>query len=317
MKLHLALGALALLGTTLSAGELRPDRVPAEARWLVHVDVDAFRNTTLWHLLESGAFGDAKADLDEGFAEMRREFGIDPLRDVHSITVYGLSDDEDEAVAMIEASDRIDQALERVQKEPGYRAVRSGDLTVHAWGDDDQTFFAYVHPEGDRRTVLFSNQSARITDGIRMLYGQGASLRSSATGIAARPRQGSVAFLSAGNDVPGMDWIQQQSSVAGLLRGLTVDAGELSGRLYVTATAVTDDVEQATQVRSVVDGLRALALLGAGAAGVEMPLLVRDLIDAVSVQQRNREVVVGFEFDTGALVQELQKLEAETRRQAR
>ena len=60
MKLFLSAGALALLTPLSPAGELRTDRVPAEARWVVHFDAEAVRRTTAWTLLQSGALGNLK-----------------------------------------------------------------------------------------------------------------------------------------------------------------------------------------------------------------------------------------------------------------
>ena len=317
MKLFLTAGVLALLSPLSLAGELRTDRVPADARWVVHFDADAVRQTSLWNLVQSGLVGNLKEELEEGMEEIRSEFGIDPMWDLHSFTVYGLSENEEEAIVMAETTSSVDNALARLRQESSYRSISSGDLIVHSWDDDNETFYAYIHAEGDRRVVLFSNQSDQITDGIRMLHGKGPSLKTASKGITARPRPGSVFFVSASEDVPGMDWAREQSEIASMLGGVTLDVGEQGGRIFAHVSAVTDDIEQATQVRSVAEGLLALATLGVGMGDLELPIAARELIDAVRVEQRNREIIVRFEYDTRNLIQEIMSLEEHGRGNAR
>lgn len=265
MKPRLApLALLPLLAAPSAAGGLDASRVPAEARALVHLDLEGLQRTGLWRAVREPMLEEASRGLDE----IEREFGLRPLEDVRSITVWDTSGAGEAKAAALVTSARIDAALERLQQEPQYHAIESDDLRVHVWQDGDEAVYAFVHPSGpDERIVLLSDGSEHLMQAVRVLYGQAPSLaRASAPAIAASPAPGSFLFVAVAQGLSGAEWGEEASAVLGLAERIALDVGEVGQDLFAHASIWTGSLEDAQNLNDILEGVRALGRLVLGHA---------------------------------------------------
>ena len=106
----MTLATAATIASPAIAGPLNPDYVPADAVWVVHLDVEAAAGSTVggFVLEHAEAF-----DLAEGLEDFRDETGLDAVHDLHGVTLFGAGTPEKTGVAVLVTSAGIDAILEQ------------------------------------------------------------------------------------------------------------------------------------------------------------------------------------------------------------
>lgn len=301
---------VAPIAAPLSAGELHREQVPADARWVGHFDLQAFQKTGLWREIvkRSGPDGDVGISFDE-LEEVRTELGIDPLKDLRSVTIYGRSDDDDDVVVLLETTAAIDNALTRFSQEKDYRLTEHAGLQIHTWDDDG---FVNVMPGPDGgRLVTIAPRLENVVEAVRVIHSQSPSLAAETSPrLSAMPLAGSFLYFASIDGIPGIHEIDASSQVAALATGLVFDMGESGTELYLRANVQTSDVESALNLGDVVDGLLALGKLALSSQDV--PQEVGGLLRALQVETRGSAVWIEFRYDVARLFQLVEDLSEES-----
>jgi hypothetical protein len=116
---------------TLSAEPLVPQRVAADAKWVVHVDFDALRSA---HIVEKLSQQWLSRDSTRQQLEKVREIlGTDPLTSVHGVTFYGKDYSQGGYVVLLEAKVDRQRLLQFVRRMPDYQTHSYGDHELHTW----------------------------------------------------------------------------------------------------------------------------------------------------------------------------------------
>jgi hypothetical protein len=102
MKRLLLAAAAILYGAAAEAAPPNPKLVPADAKWAVHLDMEALLDASLvekavdrWMEEENGEFA---------LNHVKRMFGVDLREDVKSLTLYNAGFEEHEAVLLVHAN---------------------------------------------------------------------------------------------------------------------------------------------------------------------------------------------------------------------
>ena len=301
--------ALLSLAVPATAGELNPDHVAAEARWLVHIDVQAAARSTFRSQLEQLIGDEIELDEIEELGAFPNIAGLKPWEDIRSLTFYSASPSPEDAVALVHTSPAVETALGDLRGMPGYRSIKATGGTLHAWEDDHEAWFAYVHYVGeDDRLVFFSDDEQRLLASLDVVLGKRPSLAdSSDKAIHALPRKGSIVFVAM-TMIEGMDgWVPHDASaVVQLVHGFSFDIGERGGNVEANLTIETREPEDATNVGQILQGIVALgSLVGNEAPGHE-PL--QRLVQSVSFQTAGNRVSLDFSYPTRDLVDLLHDL---------
>ena len=301
--------AAAALCLPVHGGPFDASRVAADAQWLVHLDVQAFKRSTIGEILLEG--GDRfDFDLDE-LDEIKRELGIDPRQDVMSITAYGVSDDfEDGGVIIAVTNEKADEALARLTThEDDIRTIELDGNTVHVLFDGNDRHYIHVRDadRGRRRLVVVSSDKRAMANALEVIDDRAASLsmgRSSFMGSG--PGDDSILFAAAG-DVGAFHDIEPASMILKLSDGFTVDIGEKDGDLVAAATVSATSDENAENISSVVEGIIALGLLASQHEPKMRPL--KNLVRAIDISARGRRITVRFRYDTTRLIEHVEELD--------
>ena len=231
--------AAAALCLPVHGGPFDASRVAADAQWLVHLDVQAFKRSTIGEILLEG--GDRfDFDLDE-LDEIKRELGIDPRQDVMSITAYGVSDDfEDDGVIIAVTNEKADEALARLttHKDVDVRTIELDGNTVHVLFDGNDRHYIHVRDadRGRRRLVVVSSDKRAMSNALEVIDDRAASLSTGRSSLVETgPGDDSILFVAAG-DVGAFDDLEPASMILKLSDGFTVDIGEADGDLVAEAT---------------------------------------------------------------------------------
>ncbi|MEX2218971.1 MAG: hypothetical protein WD749_09445 [Phycisphaerales bacterium] len=249
----LVLGAAAGLAV---AGPLEKGVVAPGAKWVVHVDVEALRQSTVCtFVLEH----ERRLDPDlPRLRKMKEEFGLDPLTDIKSLTVYGDSPDPGECVAVLRTTDAVDGLLTRlVDEKKVLQKIEEGPYTIYTWAEGDEQRHAFVkRGAGADRTVIAATDKARLLAGIRQLDAPAAAAPAEGV-LASTPRAGSVVFVAG----TSMDCLRdaQASMMLQKAESVVLDMGESGGEVYADLRLTTSSSEEAGNMLMVAQGGMGLA----------------------------------------------------------
>lgn len=264
----LVVGAAA--GVRASAAPFDPKVVGKGAAWVVHVDVEAAVASAIGkHLLKNQ---DA-LEFDEAFGEMRGELGIDPEKDVFSITVYGAEpEDEDvEPTLVVVGSETIEtQAIKLAEKHEEMRKETIEGLTVYTVDHDGDPMSVIVAPgpAANRRYLVTADTKERALWALKVVQGKAERI----TGEGLAPRSGSIVFGAATNMLRDLDF-EPASNVLQHAEGGTIDIGEAGADIYADLTVKAGSEQAAKDMTQVVSGLLAMGRMMVGENPEMQPLL--------------------------------------------
>jgi len=264
MHKHMCLVGAVVLGLAglLQAEPLQPKQISAEAKWVVHFDVDAMR-TTIFALKAAEKvrqhFPDAEWHLDR----VRAEWMFDPCTDIHGMTFYGDRLVPDTGVVLVHVN--IDQKvlLEKAKQAPDYRVSKYGNYDLHTWthakGSKHQrditgAFFG-------RDLIVFGGSTAEVMAALDVLDGTKPNLTAKSSPLAAPVPPGAtfVARVVGLADAK----LPCKSPVVKQLDAVSLALGESQGESFFAAEMRVKKAELAEQMRIAAEGLRAMAMIAA------------------------------------------------------
>jgi hypothetical protein len=113
------------------AGPVQLEEVPADAKWLAHVDVDAMRSSAVIEkFFEECVEGQKPGKLLDKMAE---QCGMDPRKELHGVTLYGTKIAKGQCVVIVRAEMDKDRLLEKAENCPDHRREKYRDHEIHIW----------------------------------------------------------------------------------------------------------------------------------------------------------------------------------------
>ncbi len=311
---HLALLATAALGCLTLAGPAGADpldrsRVPASARWLVHVDFEsALRSQLVTRFLENP---EIKLELDEGIAELREHTGLDPMKDLFGITMFGSVQDPEQSVFLLSTSSAVEGVLQMLpelsegQVDVSIGLVDGFEVTSIRERGDSRGEAMFVHPvrspDGTRTTMVAGKKPALLGEAIRTVRGQGTSLASAMDpSLAARPRASSFLFVATADGIDHLRGVKPASQVARLAQGIVFDLGEERNALVGSLALTAATPEDANNMGSVLQGAVALANLAGADEPEAKPFL--EMLGQMDFRTSDRTVTVSFAYEVDMLL---------------
>ena len=307
MKHTLVIGLVALATFTAPAfaGGVERDHLPASTRWLAHVDLERFVGTELFAGANERGLG-SEIKLDE----MREELGIDPMKDVLSVTVFGASEDPEDSIALIVLTEAgAEQVLRKLEDEERHVYVETDGVRLHAWTEGDVIeAYAYEKRVKAGRLLILSDDRDRLHQAIRVVEDEDPSLADAENALlSARPSPGSFFYVEASGVVPGLDDLEPAATVNELVEGLVCDVSETDGELSIELEIATDSSADAKSVFEIAQG--GLALLQLIARQSAPGTVCADLIGALGLGHDGGRMQASFRYDSRALLAALDELE--------
>jgi hypothetical protein len=285
------LAAVCVFSAPVLAGPLNPAWVAADATWVVHIDIEAVMASSLGTFL-----ADPPASLRAKFDEVKSEIGLDPLKDVRSITVYGASEKPEEGMVIIASSPAVDGVLERLKTAGHYERVEDHGVVFHTWNEGGHTRYATVREGSASTRILFlADTRAQMEAGLSVVDGTSPHR---AAGEPA-PAPGSMVFAH-GKSLPEKLREQCATNLIKLVEGLRVDVGESAGQLYANVTLVANSEENVAALKQSVQSVLAVVRLGSQGN----PDLAR-ICKSINLTSQGRDVGVGLTCAVADAVREL------------
>ncbi|MEN6405030.1 MAG: hypothetical protein ABFC77_01020 [Thermoguttaceae bacterium] len=262
MRKTLALTIAAFLGlvATVRAEPLDMNRVSADAKWAVHLDVDALHASSLFQKTRQKVL-EKHPEAAAGLAMVREVWKFDPCTDLHGITVYSSQLKKDTGVAIVHAKVNQPFLLERLKQASEHRVSTYGKYEVHSW----------LHAKGCRRerymagaffkpdVLVFGGSSEEVMAALDVLGGVKPSYAGKGLPSGGKIHPGAILVVSA----IGLGDLELpcKSPLSKQVESLVLATGESDGKIFVEGTLAAKKPETAQQLKAVGDGALALATL--------------------------------------------------------
>ena len=243
--------------------------VAGDTKFLVQLDIQAFRETALGGKLFEIAKNKAKLELSEGSGDgkgadlekIHEMIGFDPFQEIEAILVSGSHYDrpEQSVVVSIRMRKTTGNLEGLILGLPEYAAQDYGKYTIHsASPDKDHRVFGSVHTDGKgNKTVLLATQRDAVTHRLDSLDGK-PTVDSSFKTVKLATEGKQILALEV-LDIP-TDLIGDgpQSGVAKILRAVSLRIGESKGNVTIGIWLTAGTEQQAEQLRQMAQGLTAM-----------------------------------------------------------
>lgn len=273
--------------SVVCAGPLDKTQAPADARWLVHIDVDAIKTakvaqtiSDLWMKLPSGA---------DHLKHAGNLVGLDVAEDLHGITIFGSQYDEAAAIVVVDARVDRDRLFAFLKTLPGYRTEPYGRHKLVGWTanpgkKDEHTVTGCLHRS---ERFAFGRDVAALRKTLDVLDGASPGLGDHHP-LAPPSNQPGTMIQVRGVDLDEVE-LPFKSPLVRKSKVFTAALGEYEGKAFAVATAETESTEIAGRLLAVADGLLAMAELQA-----EDDEQVTKLLEAVEISLNDKTVTIRF-----------------------
>lgn len=302
LSARILVAACLLAALTAPAASLQRAQVIKEPLWVLHVDADALRPSALGqHLLAELD----KPEAQKKLAAFRAIFNIDPRKDLHDVTLYGVSKAEEDGVVLVRAEFDAGHLTTLVEGAKEHVSTRHGKYTIHNWVDENKKekdgikprTFAAIHG----KTVIFGQKESRVVEALDVLDGVkpnlGANPQFAQFGDGAAFIQGAARKL----DLPAND---PNAAVLKQAKLLTLKVAENQRKLEATLKLDTESETVAKQVEAIGRGLIAVLSLQR-----EKPEALK-LSQGLEVQQTGAAVTVKLALPSDEVVEMIKAAEA-------
>ena len=260
-KVMTSMLAVAALASAAMAGAVKSQNISADAMWAIHLDAEALLRTGVAKLILAEV--EKKDDFLNGIAQIRQVFGLDPLRDVRGVTVYGKVLGGDQIVALIDATVDENNVVGMLMNNSTYRGRQYGDHTLHEWTDNGKP----GKPPKTQHACFFDRTTVLIAGGLELLKGAVDVLDGKAKSMAktggmkrlSKPPAGAFLVGAAEKVKIPVEDDNPHALVVRAITDLALQVGEAGDAVFVNFTAVTRTADRALKLRQMVQGVVAMA----------------------------------------------------------
>ncbi len=241
--------------------------VPAEAKFVVQVDLDKFRQTRLGGRLLDSVKRMAQQEVEQGtgggLEQVEEALGFDPFEELHGVTIVGSSyDDPEESLRLVLQLGQTTGNLEGLLLAlPGYDSSEHGGHTIHSMSDGGMHGFGAIYKDasGMHRVVAAPNRQ----DVIAMLDGLSGDSQGAQKEISLGVPAGTFASVQV-LELP-LDQLDEGEPPANVVKLLTSVSLTVSGvddkGLAVELSLGTKEEKRAEQIQQLLQGLSAMVSL--------------------------------------------------------
>jgi hypothetical protein len=244
-----------------SAGPIKRTDVAAGPTWVLHLDVDGLRTSTIGKFILSEM---DKPEAKDKLAAMQTIFNFDLRSQLHGVTLYGSSEKPEDGVLMIYADFDANRLTTLAKAGQDYQGSDHNGHTIHSWVDDkkkakgDSKTRIYAAIQGPR--VILGQSEDRIAQALDVLDKKSANLASTKSfhEMGASAPGNFVQAAARKMDIPGSN---PNAAIMKLSQMLQFDLGETKEKLQATLSVVAETDEVAGQIASIGQGLMSLLKL--------------------------------------------------------
>ena len=253
----LAGAVVAMAAGVVSADGLKKQDVAAGVRWVAHMDVERFLKSEIGaKLSDVSANPQAKAKIDF----LKTCFGVDPLKDLSGITLYGQEYGDKAGVAVIRGTFDVDKLDALIKAGEGHEETAYGNRVIRKWVDKEKGKPGYICFAAKGIAVV-GPEVDKVKAAIDVLDGKADNLSKYSNLKGALASKDSFLLVQA---VKGTNGIGDRANAAILQNTdwLALSIGELAGQVEAALSLGSDSPENAAKIEQVVRGMVAFMTLG-------------------------------------------------------
>jgi hypothetical protein len=267
--LGMAMAVVLGLAAVGRAEPLALNQVAADAKWLVHVDVDALRSSAVvqkaYRKCQEMHKGAEKA-MDMVFGTL----GMDPRKDLHGVTIYGRDTNKEHGVMIVHADVNQKLLLAMAALAPNHKVTTCGPYELHSWTHkgwkkESRTVVGTFYKPN---IMVFAGCDEAVKAALAVLDGKSAGITGRESPLAGRTLPGSIFVARASAIDPNT-----RCPVLKQAESFRVALGEDKGESFYRARLVMKSTEAVDQVKAVTEGFRALVALQHGSDVQAMKLI--------------------------------------------
>lgn len=246
--------ATLLLASTAWAGPFKAQEVSADAKWVMHIDVEGAIASKMGKLL-LGLIED-EADTKE-LDEVGDMLGMNFRQDIYSASLYGTTFEE-KVIVLLKGNFNKEKILALMDEECDYTQKEYGDHAVYVWNDGGEKFNSCFYR---KNMIVVSNCTDQMKTALDVLDGKADSMADGGKlDLNDLPR--GALFTGAARGFAKLAGAHgPEAEVIKKAEKVTFVAGEREGDLFVDATLHTRDSETAQQIHDVFRGLLSLGAM--------------------------------------------------------
>lgn len=269
-----------LLAGSLFGGALQTSDVPADAKWAVHLDFQKVISSRIGLLVLEDLESKGEMQKIEAFGKL---FDFNPLKDLHGLTVYSKTFNEDEGLALVKGRFDVEKVKALIETHGECSEMEQDGFKIYQGTNEKGKRFFFCFFRSD--TILFSKDLDLVKDELSVLSGTKVSLKSGGNlhELNALP---AGTFIAA--SAKGFGHLTHNHPHARILQkaqGILITMGECEGIDFLNITLSTADEEMAEQVHQIVQGIIALGMM----LGDEDPKLAK-LVRTVKLERAGKKV---------------------------
>ncbi len=307
------LAVVGLLAFAADAEPFRHQRVPADAKWVMHLDLQAMVHSDVGRqVLEQMR----QRGLEEKIEAFKSLYGLNPLTDFRSMTLFGTAYEPQNAVAVVQMGTTTGKLKQMVRLARDYQLHHHRDYEIHSWMETrgphkGHRKFCGVWPDDmlDQTLLVIADRKQQVADTLDRLEGRGNDLSDTdSTVLTNRPSQGCFLFIVA-DELELATMKDPRSLMLQNARTVVVELGEAAERVYAIVTLEAPDAERANKLYQFMQGpLAMVQLAGPGPNGTMPP--ISKLAQAVTVELEENTIHAGFDYPSNAFYELLKQMKA-------
>jgi hypothetical protein len=242
---------IAAAGIGLRAGTLQQNMLPADTRWVMHLDMEQFTSTQLFQLVRQ----DDRLGMQEPFREVQEELNIDPYTDLYGLTLFGTTGDESGTVICVQGNFDRKALLDRLDEHKDYLELAHGQHTLYKWDGKQCAAFA------GSNLIYFGQSEESLRKALDVLDGFAASLVESDQLAWLNQVPANAFAVAAVDNMTEMVKVHESATILKQTRMAAFLAQEQDDNLTLKVRLDTETPEAAVQIEQIARGLLAMAQL--------------------------------------------------------
>jgi hypothetical protein len=291
--LSLALGLCLFAGASAAgASPLQMSLVPADALWVIHLDMERFTSTAMFKMLMD----------EEGAARMQRraddalqKFHIDPQKDLKGITLYGRGKGDEDAVVAVSGTFDKAHLLGLLKQDTEHTESMYGKHTILGWDGDHFGAFATDN------LILLSEKQVNLQAALDVLDGKiKAASGSSAIARIMKESPNSI-MAAAATDISGMLGKREKPVMLSKMKTAALSVAEVGDITNLKVSVGAESAQVAKELEQAIRGLIAIANLQLTDADAQL------LTKSINIGVDGENVRIDAAYPTVKLVELLKK----------
>ncbi len=244
---------------SIDAKPLNLEQVADDANWLMHVDFDSARASSIGSFIIDEI--ESKSEAVERMAEAKASYGVDP-KGFSGLTMFGTGEHK-KGTAIMSGGLDTEKMTAFARKNDTFETIISGINEIHSLNQDSRHPMAFATLKND--VIVGGPNADYVRQGIKLAKGKGSShgpiaLLGNLRQIVEDP--GFIAYVDVAKASAHHDLDRRGMGMAKKIKSMGMVIGEADGLLKMVAVVVAEDEETAAQMEGMANGMMAMAALG-------------------------------------------------------